>query len=45
MDETKREELVRAYKEEKNLRVVVRMLAVHMVYTARDMSEILTPKR
>ena len=34
MGETEREELKEAYKKEKDLRVVARMLAVHMVYTA-----------
>ena len=34
MGETEREELKGAYKKEKDLRVVARMLAVHMVYTA-----------
>ena len=32
MDKTKREELEKAYKKEKNPRVAARMLAVHMVY-------------
>ncbi len=32
MDEAKREELVRAYKKEKNPRVTTRMLVVHVVY-------------
>ena len=35
MDETKREELKEAYKKEKDLRVVARMLAVHMVYVRK----------
>ena len=37
MDKTKREELEKAYKKEKNPRVAARMLAVHMVYV-REMS-------
>ena len=32
MDKTKREELEKAYKKEKNPRMAARMLAVHMVY-------------
>ena len=34
MDETEREELKEVYRKEKDPRVVARMLAVHMVYTA-----------
>ena len=34
MDETEQEELKEAYRKEKDLRVIARMLAVHMVYTA-----------
>ena len=37
MDETKREELEKAYRKEKDSRVVPRMLAVHMV-RVREMS-------
>ena len=32
MNKTKREELEKAYKKEKNPRVAARMLAVHMAY-------------
>ncbi len=35
MDETEREELKEACKKEKDLRVVARMLAVHMVYARK----------
>ena len=35
MDETEREELKEAYREEKDHRVVARMLAVHMVYVRK----------
>ena len=35
MDETDREELKEAYREEKDHRVVARMLAVHMVYVRK----------
>ena len=35
MDETEREELKEAYKKEKDLRVVARILAVHMVYVRK----------
>ena len=37
MDKTKREDLEKAYRKEKNSRVVPRMLAVHMV-RVREMS-------
>ena len=35
MDETKREELKKACRKEKDLRVVARMLAVHVVYVRK----------
>ena len=35
MDETEREELKKAYRKEKDPRVVARMLAVHMVYVRK----------
>ena len=35
MDETEREELKEACRKEKDLRVVARMLAVHMVYARK----------
>ena len=35
IDKTKREELEKAYKKEKDSRVAVRILAVHMVYVRK----------